>query len=197
MSTVEITQLLVRARDGDRQALDALLPMVYRELHRIASLRRPRGHRDPTLDTTGLVHEAYVKLFDRSRLELVDRAHFFAVAATAMRQIVVDHLRGSASLKRGGGAPHVDLDSQLIGVEDRAGEVLAIDQALTRLAELDRRLALVVELKFFAGFSEEEIGDVLDRDPRTVRRDWRKARALLHQLLGEDPNTSDGRGRGE
>jgi RNA polymerase sigma factor (TIGR02999 family) len=183
----DITQLLVRARDGERAALDALLPLVYQELHRIAGLRRPRGHPDPTINTTGLVHEAYLKLFGRSRLEVVDREHFFAVAATAMRQIVIDHVRARDSLKRGGGVRKVDLDSQLIGIEDRGEEVLAIDQALTRLTELDQRLALVVELKFFAGFSEEEIGDVLDRDPRTIRRDWRKARALLHAFLGEEP----------
>jgi len=179
----EITQLLARARDGDRGALDSLLPLVYQELHRIAGIRRPRGQSDPTLNTTGLVHEAYLKLFGRSRLEVVDREHFFAVAAMAMRQIVVDHARGSASLKRGGGAQHVDLDSQRVGWEDRADEILAIDQALAQLADVDTRLARVVELRFFAGFTEEEIATALERDVRTVRRDWRKARALLHELL--------------
>ena len=184
MPNVEITQLLSRARGGDRVALDELLPLVYGELRHIASLRRPRGQADLMLGTTALVHEAYLKLFDRSQLDLRDREHFFAVAAMAMRQIVVDHARQSGSLKRGGGRRRVDLDSQLIGIEDRAEEILAIDEALGRLAEVDPRLARVVELRFFAGLSEEEIGDVLGRDVRTVRRDWRKARALLHQLLG-------------
>lgn len=183
MSDDEITQLLLRARNGDRPALDSLLPLVYHELRRLASIRRPRGGADPMLDTTALVHEAYLKLFDRSHLELSDREHFFSVAALAMRQIVVDYARESGSLKRGGGLRRVDLDSQIVGIEDRAEEILTIDEALGRLAEVDPRLARVVELRFFAGLSEQEIGDVLGRDVRTVRRDWRKARALLHELL--------------
>jgi RNA polymerase sigma factor (TIGR02999 family) len=181
----EITQLLARARDGERAALDALLPLVYQELHRMAGLRRPRGHPDPTINTTGLVHEAYLKLFGHSRLAVSDREHFFAVAAMAMRQIVVDHARAKGSLKRGGDARRVDLDSQWVGIEDRADEILAVDQALARLAEVEPRLVRVVELRFFAGLTEEEIAEVLDRDARTVRRDWRKARALLHDLLAE------------
>ena len=184
MADQEITQLLFRAREGDRPALDALLPLVYTELRRIASQRRPRGTADPMLETTALVHEAYLKLFDRSELEVRDREHFFAVAAMAMRQIVVDHARQNASHKRGGGRQRVDLDSQIMGIEDRADEILAIDDALRRLAEIDERLARVVDLRFFAGFSEEEIAGMLERDVRTVRRDWRKARALLHDLLG-------------
>lgn len=186
MASPQITQLLARAREGDRVALDEMLPLVYEELRRMASVRRPRGGADSLLNTTALVHEAYLKLFDRSRLELKDRAHFFAVAAMAMRQIVVDHARASGSGKRGGDRRRVDLDSQLIGTEDRAEEILAIDEALGRLTQVDARLARVVELRFFAGLSEEEIGDVLGRDARTVRRDWRKARALLYELMGGD-----------
>jgi RNA polymerase sigma factor (TIGR02999 family) len=185
VASEEITQMLARARGGDRAALDVLLPLVYQELHRIASLRRPRGVADPTLDTTGLVHETYLSLFGHTPLEFADRGHFFAVAATAMRRIVVDRARARGSLKRGGGLRRVDLDSQVAGVEDRAEEILAVDQALSSLAQIDARLARVVELRFFAGLSEEEIAHALDRDVRTVRRDWRKARLLLHELLGD------------
>lgn len=158
--------------------------LVYDELRRIASHRRPHGAPDSMLDTTALVHEAYLKLFDRTALAFEDRQHFFAVAAMAMRQIVVDAARQHGSLKRGGGLQRVDLESHVVGVHDRAEEILAIDQALAQLAELDPRLARVVELRFFAGLSEEEIAEALGRDVRTVRRDWRKARALLHGLLG-------------
>jgi RNA polymerase sigma factor (TIGR02999 family) len=182
----DVTQLLLRAREGDRSAIERLFPLVYEELRRMASRRQPRGRADPTLGATALVHEAYLKLFDRTRLELVDREHFFAVAAKAMRQIAVDHARRRASLKRGGERRRVDLDSQLEGADDRADEVLAIDQALGRLAEIDERLARVVEMRFFAGLTEIEIAESLGRDERTVRRDWRKARALLHGLLSGD-----------
>jgi RNA polymerase sigma factor (TIGR02999 family) len=186
VASPEITQLLTRARGGDPVALGEMLPLVYQELHRMARARRPRGGADPVLDTTALVHEAYLKLFDRTQLEVRDREHFFAVAAMAMRQIVVDHARARGSHKRGGDRRRVDLDSQLVGIENRAEEILAIDQALGRLAEVDARLARVVEMRFFAGLSEEEIGEVLGRDARTVRRDWRKARVLLHELLSGD-----------
>lgn len=183
MPSADVTQLLQRARAGDRSAIEQLFPLVYEELHRIASRRRPRGRSDPTLGATALVHEVYLKLFDRTRLELQDREHFFAVAARAMRQIAVDHARRRASLKRGGGRRQVDLDSQWPGGDDRAEQVLAVDQALEQLARIDERLAQVVELRFFAGFTEAEIAESLGRDERTVRRDWRKARALLHELL--------------
>jgi len=186
MSGDDVTQLLLRVRGGDRTAIDALLPLVYDELRQIASRRQPRGQADPTLSATALVHEAYLKLFDRSRLEFADRQHFFAVAARAMRQIAVDYARKRGSLKRGGDRRAVDLDSQLPAPDERAEEVLAIDQALGRLAEIDERLVRVVELRFFAGLTEAEIAEALGRDERTVRRDWRKARAVLHELLAGD-----------
>ncbi len=183
MTSSDVTQLLQRARGGDRSAIDQLLPLVYQELRGLASRRLSRGRSDPTLGTTALVHEAYLKLFDRSRLAFADRQHFFAVAARAMRQIAVDHARKRASLKRGGDRVRVDLDSQLPAPGDRSDEVLAIDDALGKLAEIDPRLSLVVELRFFAGLAEAEVAEAIGRDERTVRRDWRKARALLHQLL--------------
>lgn len=187
MSSTEVTQLLLRARDGDRAAIDRLLPLVYDELRRIASRRRPRGAQpDSMLQTTALVHEAYLKLFDRTRLEVLDREHFFAVAARAMRQIAIDQARRGQSRKRGGDLRRVDLDSQWAGEGDRSDEILAIDEALSQLAEIDQRMARVVELRFFAGLTVEEIASSLGRDERTVRRDWRKARALLHALLRAD-----------
>jgi RNA polymerase sigma factor (TIGR02999 family) len=184
MSGVDITQLLIRARAGERVVVEELFPVVYQELRLMASRRKPRGGGDSNLETTALVHEAYLKLFDSTQLELQDRQHFFAVAAMAMRQIVVDHARRNGSLKRGGDLRRVDLDSQLMGTQDRSDEILAIDQALGRLADLDPRLVQVVELRFFVGLTEEEVAESIGRDIRTVRRDWRKARALLHGFLG-------------
>lgn len=186
MSAPEITQLLHRARDGDRAAVDALMGAVYGELRSLASHRR----RAPgsLLDTTALVHEAYLKLFGAEVATLEDRRHFFAVAATAMRHVVVDEARRRRSRKRGGGMPHVELDSQVAGENDRVEEILAVDEALARLAEVDERLARVVELRFFAGLSTEDVADAVGRDVRTVRRDWQKARAILHGLLGDAPD---------
>ncbi len=184
MDAVEITQMLMRARGGDRGARDDLLAAVYGELLRLARARRPNAAPDGLLDTTALVHEAFLKLFDRGSLDVVDREHFFAVAASAMRQIVVDDARQRGSLKRGGGRRRVELESQLAGEDDRVEEILAVDQALERLASMDPRLARVVELRFFAGLSAEEVAEAIGRDVRTVHRDWRKARAVLAGLLG-------------
>ena len=178
----DITDWLVRLSAGESAARDQLLPAVYDELRAIA--HRRLGVSGRALDTTELVHEAYLKLFDRTRVSLVDRRHFFAVAATAMRQILVDRARAWARLKRGGGAVRSDLDPASLPVEDRVEEILSLDSALHRLSEVDARLARVVELRFFGGLSVEETAEVLDVDPRTVKRDWRKARALLYGMLG-------------
>jgi RNA polymerase sigma factor (TIGR02999 family) len=183
MPAGEITDLLARARGGDRKALDRLMPLVYQELHAMAHARL-RGSRDATLNTTALVHEAYLKLFDHTRLTLTDRSHFFAVAALAMRQIVVDHARRQAALKRGGGDRPIELDRDVPDlVAGRWDDVLSLEEALGQLAQLDPRLARIVELRFFAGLSVEEVAEVVERDPRTVRRDWRKAKALLQHTL--------------
>lgn len=184
MPRADITELLVKARTGDRLALDHLMGHVYEELRVIARNRRPSGTPDPSLNTTALVHEVYLKLFDRAQCEFQDRRHFFAVAAMAMRQIVVDHARRRNSAKREGRRQVVDLDSELLAVDDRAQEILEVHDALLRLSELDPRLGQVVELRFFGGLSEDEVAEVVGRDARTVRRDWRKARALLYSLLG-------------
>ena len=178
-----VARLLHELEGGDRAAADRLFALVYDELRLLARRQRRRWHGDYTLDTTALVHEAYLKLVDQSRAQWRDRNHFFAVAATAMRQIVVDHARRRSSGKRGGGAMLAALDEMHPRVETRLDQILALDQALTRLGEMDDRLARMVELRFFAGLSIEETAGVLRIDPRTVNRDWRTARALLYQAL--------------
>ena len=178
----DITRLLISLREGRRDAWSDLFPMVYEELRAIARSRMPASG-ERTLGTTALVHEAYLKLFDHTRLTVNDRKHFFALAARAMRQILIDHARRRGTAKRGGDLRRIDLDDATIAVDDRAGELLALDQALKRLAALDERMGQVVELRFFGGLSVEETAEVLGVDPRTVKRDWRKARAVLHQEL--------------
>lgn len=185
MPREDITRLLHEMRDGDPGALDALLPAVYAELRAIAHRRLGPGARDVVLDTTALVHEAYVRLFDRAPLEWADRRHFFSVAAMAMRQIIVDHARKRASAKRGGGAAHVVLEDTQVPVDAQAAEIVSLHEALSRLSLLDARLAQIVELRFFGGFSEDEIAEILEMSSRTVRRDWRKARALLYRDISE------------
>jgi RNA polymerase sigma factor (TIGR02999 family) len=147
--------------------------------------RRRLGSRSPaqTLDTTALVHEAYLKLFDQTRLEWQDRRHFYSVVAMAMRQIIVDHARRRIARKRGGGQNPVDLDIVEIGADDRIEELLAVHEALEKLKALDERLARLVEMRYFGGFSVEETAKLLELSERTVKRDWRKARALLYEEL--------------
>ena len=184
MPTPDITQLLISLRGGRREALNELFPLVYDEL-RVIARRRLSGQRgDRTLSTTALVHEAYLKLTDQTRLSLSDRKHFYAVAAMAMRQIVVDHARRSQAQKRGAGRRRVDIESAVLSVDDRADEIVAIDEALQRLSRVDDRMARVVELRFFGGLTVEETAEALEVDPRTIKRDWRKARALLYLELG-------------
>lgn len=188
MAREDITRLLHEIRDGDAHAQDALLPAVYDELRAIAHNRLSPGARDALLDTTALVHEAYVRLFDRAPLEWADRRHFFAVAAMAMRQIIVDHARKRSAARRGGGQAHVDLDDTQVAVDAQAEEIVSLHEALVRLSQLDARLGRIVELRFFGGFSEEEVAEIMEMSARTVRRDWRKARALLYQALAEGPS---------
>jgi RNA polymerase sigma factor (TIGR02999 family) len=178
----DVTRLLISLREGRREALNDLFPLVYEELRAIARRRMPVGG-EQTLGTTALVHEAYLKLFDHTRLTVNDRSHFYALAARAMRQILIDHARRRGAAKRGGDLRRLDLDDATIAVEDRAGELLALDEALQRLARLDERMGQVVELRFFGGLSVDETAEVLGVDPRTVKRDWRKARAVLYQEL--------------
>jgi RNA polymerase sigma factor (TIGR02999 family) len=180
----EVTRLLAELREGRREVLDRLFPLVYEELRRVAH-RHVGSGRDPTLRTTELVHEAYLKLVDQSRAQWRDRAHFFAVASMAMRQILVDRARHRRAEKRGGDRRRVVFDEEALPVEDQAEALLEVDEALTRLATLDDRLARVVECRFFGGLTDEETADALGVTARTVRRDWVKARALLHAELRE------------
>jgi RNA polymerase sigma factor (TIGR02999 family) len=180
----DITELLLSLRAGRPDAMDDLMPIVYEQLRAMA--RRKLGPRrgGETLDTSDLVHEAYLRLFDQSRVTPQDRRHFFALAARAMRRILIDHARRRGAAKRGGGRRRVDLDAAEVPAHEAGADLIAVDEALTRLAAVDERLAKVVELRFFGGLSVEETAEVVGVDPRTVKRDWRKARALLYRDLG-------------
>jgi RNA polymerase sigma factor (TIGR02999 family) len=182
-----ITRLLRKARDGDPTAVERLLPLVYEELRCIAQrqLRRQRaGH---TLSSTALVHEAYLKLVDQMSAGWTDRAHFFGVAARAMRQILINYAYKHGAAKRGAGWRRIPLDEAVLAVEDQAAMLLALDEALTRLARLNERLSRLVEYRFFGGMTEEEAATALGVSARTVRRDWLKARLWLYTELAEDP----------
>lgn len=175
----QVTDLLLQMRAGDTQAMDRLFPLVYQELRRLAHhhLRRERpGH---TMGTTGLVHETYVRLVDQTRVEWRDRGHFLVVAAWAMRRILVDYARRNRAARRGGGSVRFTLDNDA-PAEERGEMLLALDEALERLATLDRRLSQVVEYRYFGGLTEQETADVLGVTRRTVQRDWAKARGWLY-----------------
>jgi RNA polymerase sigma factor (TIGR02999 family) len=172
----------------DGRALDALVPVVYRELRAIArrQLDAPGGARGtPTLSPTALVHEAYLKLAADPQRTWRDRPHFMALAAVAMRQILIDRARARATVKRGGGLAQITLDEGALAGEEQPEALLALDEALQRLADLAPRLGRVVELRFYGGLTEEEIAEVLGVTTRTVQRDWSKARMLLRRALVE------------
>lgn len=179
-----VTELLGQARQGDAQAFDRAYALIHEELRRAAH-RQLRGRRGDTFSTTVLVNEAWLKL-SRAEFEARDREHFLAIAARAMRMIVMDHVRRACADKRGGQQVRVTLDSSL--AEDRQGaeQLLALDAALRRLAEADARLAQVVEWRYFAGMTEAEIAGLTGLTERTVRRDWRKARAFLGRELARE-----------
>ena len=182
--TSDVTRLLVRLRSGKTEALDELLPAVYDSLRNIAR-NQLRGERaDHTLRTTELVHEAYMKLVDHETVDWQDRQHFFAVAARAMRQILVDHARHRTAQKRGGAAETVPLDDVTPRRELGPATLIALHDALDRLAERDERKAQVVECRFFGGYTTQETADVLDVSRSTVVRDWRAAQAWLNRAMG-------------
>jgi RNA polymerase sigma factor (TIGR02999 family) len=180
----DLTRLLGRVREGEEGALDELMPQVYQELRSIARRQLGGQRNGRTLNTTALVHEAFLKLAASQLPDWNDRCHFYAVAATAMRQIVVDHARRHGSKKRGGDWQRVDLQVENLKVEEQAELLMDLDRALTRLSQLNQRLTRVVECRFFAGMSEVETAAALGITDRTVRRDWIKARAYLHRELG-------------
>ncbi|HEX6308400.1 MAG TPA: ECF-type sigma factor [Longimicrobiales bacterium] len=180
MSTGEVTRLLGAVRNGDREALDALLPHVYDELRAAARVQLHRVRNDPALQPTAVVHEAYMKLVRTNGIAAADRAHFLAIAAAAMRQVLVDHARAMLSRKRGGGWKQTRLTAGSRTYELSPEDVIALDRAL---ATLDERQRQVVECRYFAGMEEKEIADALGISDRTVRREWVKARAWLYSSL--------------
>ncbi len=177
----EITQLLNRTRDGDAAALDMLLPLVYKELYQLARQQRRRSSSE-TLNTTALVHEAYEKIA-RQNAGWNDRAHFLRVASKAMRDIIVDYARKQAAAKRGGPNTDVSLDEVPVIAPERADEVVALDEALTRLAQLDARQEEVVQLRYFVGLTIPETAEVLGLSTATIKREWTAARAWLHREI--------------
>jgi RNA polymerase sigma-70 factor (ECF subfamily) len=178
-SPQEMSQLLAAWSDGDREALDRLLPLVERELHRLAHQYMGRERSDHTLQTTALVNEAYMRLVDQTRVRWQNRAHFFAIAAQTMRRILIDHARRRRYDKRGGGARPLPLDEAAHITDERAAELVALDDALGLLHEIDERKARVVELRYFGGLTVEETAEVLKLSPDTIGREWRRARAFL------------------
>jgi RNA polymerase sigma factor (TIGR02999 family) len=184
-SPTEVTQLLVDWSSGNKAALDQLMPLVYRELRRLASSYLRKERSDHTLQTTALVNEAYLRLVDYSNLRWQDRAQFFALAAQLMRHILIDHARSYQYAKRGGGAKKVSLDEAAILSDERAADLISLDDALTNLAAVDPRKSQVVELRFFGGLSIEETAEVMKLSSMTVQREWRWAKAyLLREISG-------------
>ena len=186
-SQKQITQMLVDWGNGDQAALEKLTPLVYTELHRLARMGRERpGH---TLQTSALVNEAYIRLIDWKKIQWQNRAHFFAVSAQLMRRILVDFARTRNYAKRGGAVRNVSLEEATVISREKSGDIVALDDALDSLAQLNERQSRVVELRFFGGLSLEEIAEVLKVSVGTVRRDWSLARAWLHRELSksQDP----------
>jgi RNA polymerase sigma-70 factor (ECF subfamily) len=178
----EITRLLISWRHGDQGAADQLFSVLYQELRTLAR-RQLRGGKDATLGTTALVHEAYVKLLESSRVDVKDRGHFFALASRVMRQIVVDYARRKSAGKRGGNEPKAELDDNAGASSSTVQELIEVDEALKKLEALDPRMGKLVELRFFGGLSVEETAEILETSERTVKRDWQKARAFLYHEL--------------
>lgn len=179
----DVMGLLEAFEGGDRHALDRLLPVVYDELRRIAHRELQRERPDHTLSTTDVVHEAYLKLLDHAPVESGEQVRFLAVAATAVRRALIEHARRRDAVKRGGGQQPLPLDENVIPGDEDPDRLLCLDETLTRLADLDARLARVVECRYFGGLTEDETAAALGVTSRTVRRDWVKARAWLYREL--------------
>jgi RNA polymerase sigma factor (TIGR02999 family) len=183
LSQQDVTGLLLEWRQGDRAALDKLTPLVYGELRRIAHRYMQQEREGHTLQTTALVNEAYVRLVGEQRIDWQNRAHFFAVMAQVMRRVLIDHARRRRYAKREGVAQQVPLEETTAMSDERAAELVALDEALDELMKLDARKSRVVELRYFGGLSLEETADVLEVSVMTVRRDWRVAKAWLYQAM--------------
>lgn len=181
----DVTQILRRASDGDDSAVNRLMPLVYDELRALAESYLKQERSDHTLQATALVHEAYVRLIKQEDVEWQNRAHFFAVAAQAIRRILVDHARSHNRIKRGGDRERVQLSDDVVLLEDRDLDLIALDEGMKKLATLNSRQAQIVELRFFGGLSLKEVANFLGVSPRTVDGDWSMARAWLRRELSE------------
>jgi RNA polymerase sigma-70 factor, ECF subfamily len=186
VSQQRVTELLARWSDGDDAAFGELTPLVYEELRRLAHRHMGGERSDHTLQTTALVNEAYLRLADQTNPHWQNRAHFFAIAARAMRQILVSYARGQRSQKRGGGALKIELDETALVSPEESKEIIDLHEALERLTTLDSRKAQVVELKYFGGLSYDEMAEVLKISPITARRDWEFAKLWLYTELHAD-----------
>ena len=183
LSQRQVTQLLLDWSGGDNDALNRLMPLVYQELKRMARYYMRRERPDHTLQTSALVNEAYIRLVDYKKMRWQDRAHFFAVAAQAMRRILVEHARGRTRAKRGGDARKVSLDEAATLADEKAADIVALDLALNSLAEFDPRKSQIVELRYFGGLNIEETAEVIGVSPATVKREWNTARIWLHREI--------------
>jgi RNA polymerase sigma factor (TIGR02999 family) len=182
----DVTQLLTEWTNGSQAARDELMALVYEELRRLAHRHMGRERPEHTLQTSALVHEAFMRLVDQKNVHWQSKAHFFAIAAHMMRRILVDYARSRGNLKRGGNAQQISLDKTLIVSEARGSEVIALDDALRALASFDQRKSQIVDLRFFGGLSIEETADVLGVSPGTVMRDWTLAKAWLRKEITGD-----------
>src|SRR5437588_1012449 len=185
-SSHEVTQLLTDWGNGNQAAADKLMPLVYEELRRLAHQYMNKERPGHTLQTSGLVNEAYLRIIDQSQVHWQNRAHFFGIAAQMMRRILVDYARNRQYAKRGGGARQVSLDEAMIVSEERSAEVIALDDALKGLTQFDPRKSQIVELRFFGGLSIEETAEILKVSPGTVMRDWTLAKAWLRKQMVAD-----------
>jgi len=185
-SQEEVTQLLVDWGNGNRAALEKLMPLVYEELRRLAHHHMRRESPGHTLQTTALVNEVYFRLVDQKHIRLQNRAHFFAISAQLMRRILVDHARSHQYAKRGGGAHKVSFDEGAVVAQEQAADLIALDDALLSLAAIDERKSRIVELRFFGGLSVEETGEALKISSRTVMREWSMAKAWLYRTINHD-----------
>jgi len=184
-SSQEVTRLLLAWRNGDQEALERLTPLVYGELRRMAHRYMRRESPDHTLQTSALVNEAFLRLIDCQQVDWQNRAHFYGIAAQMMRQILIDHARSHARAKRGGGLHQVSFEETAIVSEERAAELIALDDALTALASFDLNKSRIVELRFFGGLTNEEVGEVMGMSLRTIEREWRKAKAWLRRAISK------------
>jgi RNA polymerase sigma factor (TIGR02999 family) len=182
-SPQEVTQLIEACGSGDQEAFNKLFPLVYDELHRIAAAYMSRERPDHTLQTTALVHEAYLRLVGQRNMRWQSRVHFFAVAAKVMRHILVDHARRHQYAKRGGGEPPLSLEEAAVFSDEQAANVVALDEALNDLAAFDQRKSRLVELRFFGGLTIEEAAEALKISPNTAMRDWSTAKAWLYRAV--------------